>query len=110
MNEAEKGEQGQLYHGKNIQTFYEISYSEILKAIEFFMPEADFSTDHGVKGEQYDNVFLVLGRGWNDYRFDEQLYLDPLTIDESKKKVYIRNTKTPASTIIALRAVMREQA
>lgn len=91
MNVAEKEEQVQLYHGKSIREFYDITYSEILKAIEFFKPEADFSTDHGVKGEQYDNVFLVLGRGWNDYRFDEQLYLDPSSLDEKGEKAYIRN-------------------
>lgn len=91
MNEAEKGGQGQPYHGKSINTFYEIPYSEMLKAIGFFTPEAEFSTDHGVKGEQYDNVFLVLGRGWNDYKFDEQLHLDPSTLDDTKKKAYIRN-------------------
>lgn len=91
MDEGKKGEQAQLYHDKSINTLYEIPYSEMLKAIEFFKPEAEFSTDHGVKGEQYDNVFLVLGRGWNDYKFDEQLYLDPSLLDESEKKTYIRN-------------------
>lgn len=91
MEEAEKREQNQLYHGKSINTLYEISYTEMLKAIDYFKPESDFSTDHGVKGEQYDNVFLVLGRGWNDYKFDEQLYLDPLELDEKNKKTYIRN-------------------
>lgn len=91
MGEAEKGEYGHLYHGKSINTFYEIPYSEIIKVIEFLKPEAEFSTDHGVKGEQYDNVFLVLGRGWNDYKFDEQLYLDPLKLNDTKKEAYIRN-------------------
>lgn len=91
MNEAEKGDHGQLYHGKSVNTLYDIPYSEMLKAIEFFKPEAEFSTDHGVKGEQYDNVFLVLGRGWNDYKFDEQLYLDPSSLDDKKKIAYIRN-------------------
>lgn len=63
----------------------------MLKAIDFFKPEAEFSTNHGVKGEQYDNVFLVMGRGWNDYKFDEQLYLDPTQLDENARKAYIRN-------------------
>ena len=91
MGEFEKGDQGQLYHGKHINALYETPYAEVLKAIEFFKPEAEFSTNHGVKGEQYDNIFLVLGRGWNDYRFDEQLYLDPAILDENAKKAYIRN-------------------
>lgn len=91
MNEAKKIGEGQLYHGKQINDFYNLQYTEMLKAIGFFKPEADFSTDHGVKGEQYDNVFFVMGRGWNDYKFDEQLYLDPSKLDENGKKAYIRN-------------------
>ena len=91
MEEAKKGDEGQLYHKKHITDLYNLPYSEMLKAIAFFKPEADFSTDHGVKGEQYDNVFLVLGRGWNDYKFDEQLYLNYSTLDEEGKKAYIRN-------------------
>lgn len=79
------------YEAKQINDFYNLQYTEMLKAIGFFKPEADFSTDHGVKGEQYDNVFFVMGRGWNDYKFDEQLYLDPSKLDENGKKAYIRN-------------------
>jgi len=91
MAESKKSESGELFHGKPITELYNIQYSEMLKAIEYFKPEAEFSTNHGVKGEQYDNVFLVLGRGWNDYKFDEQLYLDPTKLDEKAKKAYIRN-------------------
>lgn len=91
MNEVKNVGEGKLYHGKPINELYDLRYTEMLKAISFFKPEADFSTDHGVKGEQYDNVFFVMGRGWNDYKFDEQLYLDQSVLDENEKKAYIRN-------------------
>ena len=29
-----------------------------------------FSTEHSVKGEEYDNVVFVIGRGWNLYHFE----------------------------------------
>ena len=29
-----------------------------------------FSTEHGVKGEEYDNVVFVIGKGWNVYQFE----------------------------------------
>lgn len=80
-----------LYYGKPISEFYNIAYSEILKAIDFFKPEAEFSTDHGVKGEQYDNVLFVIGRGWSAYKFDEQLYLNPAVLDGKELETYIRN-------------------
>lgn len=91
MSESEKNDSDNLYYGRPINDLYGISYSEIIRAIDFFKPEALFSTDHGVKGEQYDNVFMVLGRGWNDYRFDKVLYLDPVQLDEERLKTYLRN-------------------
>lgn len=90
--EAYKNEDtGNLFHKKPIKDFYEIAYSEVLNAIEFQRPEAEFSTDHGVKGEEYDSVILVAGRGWNNYKFDEILHQNPATLDEKGLEAYIRN-------------------
>ncbi|MDX5514898.1 hypothetical protein ACTT2I_03435 [Stenotrophomonas sp. PUT21] len=36
-----------------------------------------FETKHGVKGDQFENVLVVFGRGWNDYDFN--LYLQMAT-------------------------------
>lgn len=89
MSESNKIEQQNLYHKRPITELYALSYKEMLNAIYFFQSETDFSTDHGVKGEEYDNVFFVIGRGWNDYKFDQQLYLKPQNGDISKE--YERN-------------------
>lgn len=53
-----------------IKEFLEIEYTQFLAAIEFLYPEAEFSTEHGVKGEEYDNVVFVIGKGWNQYQFE----------------------------------------
>ena len=42
----------------------------VLAAIDFLYPEAVFSTEHGVKGEEYDNVVFVISKGWNQYQFE----------------------------------------
>lgn len=31
---------------------------------------AQYSTEHGVKGEEYDNVIFVISKGWNQYQFE----------------------------------------
>ena len=67
-------DEGILFCNKPIKEFYDIHYSEVLNAIEFQKPDAEFSTDHGVKGEEYDSILFVMGRGWNNYKFDEVLY------------------------------------
>lgn len=53
-----------------IKFFLDLSYAQFVNAIEFLNPGALFSTKHGVKGEEYDNVLVVIGRGWNAYNFD----------------------------------------
>ena len=78
-------------HGKDIEQFYNISYQEVVNAIAFVKPDAFFSTEHGVKGEEYDNVLFVLGRGWNQYKFDETIYLDPKSLKGKEIDTYERN-------------------
>ena len=53
-----------------IKTFLDLEYAQFISAIEFLNPGALFSTQHGVKGEEYDNVLVVIGRGWHAYNFD----------------------------------------
>lgn len=53
-----------------IRTFLGLDYSQFLSAISFLQPDAIFSTEHGVKGEEYDNVVFVISGGWNQYKFE----------------------------------------
>ena len=51
----------------------------------------EYSTDHVVKGDMFDNVILIMGRG-NNYKFDETLHLNPaMSFSEKQRKDYIRN-------------------
>lgn len=50
-----------------------------------------YSTDHGVKGEEYDNVLFVMGRGWNIYKFEDFLYKDVKSLQDKELAAYIRN-------------------
>lgn len=56
--------------GVPIKEFLELEYAQFLAAIDFLYPEAEFSTEHGVKGEEYDNVIFVISKGWNQYQFE----------------------------------------
>ena len=59
-------------YGSNatIKEFLDLEYGQFLAAIDFLYPEAEFSTEHGVKGEEYDNVIFVISKGWNLYQFE----------------------------------------
>ena len=77
----------------SIHDFLELEYGQFLAAIQFLYPESLFSTDHGVKGEEYDNVIFTIGRGWSQYQFD--VYAPMITsitnIPNEKEAAYERN-------------------
>ncbi|MCI5893025.1 MAG: AAA family ATPase [Clostridiales bacterium] len=76
-----------------IQEFLNLNYEEFLAAIKFLYPEAEFSTEHGVKGEEYDNVIFVIGKGWNQYQFETYAPMinKPELIPNDKQAAFTRN-------------------
>ena len=70
-----------------------VSYSEMTALARFIREETPFSTKHSVKGEEYDNVFAVFGRGWNQYNFESFLELEgsSTNIPRGKQDFYERN-------------------
>ncbi len=78
------------YGNGNILDMKEVKYNEFVAAREYVMPTSIYSTDHGVKGEEYDNIIFVISKGWNNYQFDKYL---PMSEEEkvSNLQSYIRN-------------------
>ncbi len=58
---------------KELHDLHAVSYQEIIALCEYLDGHSPFETKHGVKGDQFENVLVVFGRGWND--FDFNLYL-----------------------------------
>jgi DNA helicase II / ATP-dependent DNA helicase PcrA len=58
----------------------------------YLQGHSPFETKHGVKGAEFENVLVVVGRGWADYNFDElfQLTANPDRI-AGRSDVYERN-------------------
>ena len=77
----------------SLKDFLDIDYNQFLSAIDFLYPEADFSTEHGVKGEEYDNVIFVISRGWNQYQFDKYapMITKDVSVPKGKEASYERN-------------------
>ncbi|WP_312486406.1 UvrD-helicase domain-containing protein [Stutzerimonas nitrititolerans] len=50
-----------------------VSYKELIALDQFIDGHTPFATKHGVKGAEFENVIVVLGRGWNQYNFAEML-------------------------------------
>lgn len=52
-----------------------VPYAEISALRAYLDGHSPFETKHGVKGAEFDNVLVVIGRGWNQYNFGEMLGL-----------------------------------
>lgn len=79
-------------------SFFEMGTSQIPPYIEFVKDNTPFSTQHGVKGEEYPNVVVLfddIEAAWNLYSFSKML--TPETVgegtdgqqDRSKKLAYV---------------------
>lgn len=75
---------------KQIQKLREVPYKELSALALFVNNHTPFSTKHGVKGAEFENVLVVLGRGWNQYNWSQFLESFP-TPPADKVGSYIRN-------------------
>jgi DNA helicase-2/ATP-dependent DNA helicase PcrA len=65
----------------------------LINAIEFLRPESAFSTEHGVKGEEYDNIIFVVSKGWNQYQFESYapIITGDVAVPKGKEESFVRN-------------------
>ncbi|HFG1856720.1 UvrD-helicase domain-containing protein [Vibrio cholerae] len=58
---------------EKIRRLRAVPYFEVINLAEYINDKTPFSTKHGVKGAEFDNVLVVCGRGWNHYNWDQML-------------------------------------
>lgn len=70
-----------------------VSYREIIALARFIDGHTPFETKHGVKGVEFENVLVVVGRGWNQYNFNQFLEWagGPDSIPLGKQDAFERN-------------------
>ena len=78
---------------KNLKKLRSVSYKEIISLTEYIEGHTPFNTKHGVKGREYENVLVILGRGWNQYNFNQLLEWssDIASIPANKIEDYEKN-------------------
>lgn len=50
-----------------------VHYTELMALDRFIDGHTPFATKHGVKGAEFENVLVIMGRGWRDYNFAQTL-------------------------------------
>ena len=52
--------------------------SSTARLVLTYGPRPPFATKHGVKGAEFENVLVIVGRGWNKYNFGQMLeWIEP---------------------------------
>lgn len=74
-----------------IESLRPLPYSELMALAAFVNDHTPFSTKHGVKGAEFENVLVVFGRGWNLYNWNQFLEWFPDCYPADKEDAYIRN-------------------
>jgi DNA helicase-2/ATP-dependent DNA helicase PcrA len=69
-----------------------IPYKEIPNLAAYINDKTLYSTKHGVKGAEFENVIVVLGRGWNHYNWSAFLEkINQRCVDEADRDTFERN-------------------
>jgi DNA helicase-2/ATP-dependent DNA helicase PcrA len=56
-----------------LQRLRNVAYRELIALDRFIDGHTPFATKHSVKGDEFENVLVVVGRGWNQYNFGQYL-------------------------------------
>jgi DNA helicase II / ATP-dependent DNA helicase PcrA len=76
---------------ERLRKLRDVSYQEVIALTKFIEGNTPFSTKHGVKGAEFENVLVVIGRGWNHYNFNQFLEWAGGTIPSDKQDAFERN-------------------
>lgn len=82
----------EIYRNTSVDYFLELGYIQFINAINFLSPGSAYSTEHGVKGREYDNVIFVISKGWAQYQFEKYMPMSGKDIkNEKTKEAFIKN-------------------
>jgi DNA helicase-2/ATP-dependent DNA helicase PcrA len=75
-----------------LRALRDVRYMEVVKLVRYLDGHTPFSTKHGVKGAEFENVFVIVGMGWNRYNFNQMLELagKPNNVPKDKQDAFER--------------------
>lgn len=76
---------------KKIEKIRSVHYCEVNSLYKYVEEKTPFSTKHGVKGAEFDNVIVVLGGGWNHYNWPQMLEWWKNGVPSGKEATFERN-------------------
>lgn len=76
---------------RRLATMRDIQFSEVSALVKFIEGHTPFATKHGVKGLEFEEVLVVVGRGWNQYDFNQMLIWAGTSVPRGKEDTFERS-------------------
>jgi DNA helicase-2/ATP-dependent DNA helicase PcrA len=76
---------------REINNLRAVPYREVIQLSLYLDEHTPFTTKHGVKGAQFEDVLAVLGRGWNQYNWNQFFEWSSSGVPGNKEAAYERN-------------------
>ncbi|MDY0931120.1 UvrD-helicase domain-containing protein [Chryseobacterium sp. CFBP8996] len=91
LREEDRSDEDKVFFDK-ITRMRAIAFTEITNVSKYIDDQTLYSTKHGVKSAEFENVIVVFGRGWNLYNWNQFLeWYNSGNIPAAKKDAYERN-------------------
>lgn len=74
-----------------LEKLHVVEYQEVSNLGNYINENTPFSTQHGVKGAEFDNVLVILGRGWSQYNWNDMLEWWSDSYPSDKQETFERN-------------------
>lgn len=82
----------------------DLQYSEIVSLSDYITDHSPYSTQHGVKGAEFNNVFVILDNGrWNQYNFTylfEERADKETTVTRTRKIFYVCCSRAKENLVV----------
>lgn len=80
-----------------------IKYSELVNLYEYVNKHSPYSTQHGIKGAEFNDVFVILDNGnWNNYNYEQLLgtVRNQNTYDRTHKLFYVSCSRAKRNLVV----------
>ena len=93
-----------------------IKYDELVNLYEYINKYSPYSTQHSIKGAEFNDVFVILDNGnWNNYNYEQLLgtVRNQNTYNRTHKLFYVSCSRAKRNLVVYcpnFKASMREKA
>ncbi len=81
----------------------DVKYAELVNLYDYINEHSPYSTQHGIKGAEFKDVFVILDNGrWNNYNFEQLLGVSksPTVYERTHKLFYVSCSRAKRNLVV----------